>query len=130
MKGWRFEGRRHSLAARGIKTRGFYSWKDVIAESIQKNTADPGDDELRMARLRAKDEMRSEVLREFRKDVEADKLRPEKEDDLLQEFGYLSRSFAERKEMSPVQFKERVREMYKDFRKRNSKTLNILGVEE
>lgn len=130
MRGWHFEGQRHSLAARGIRTRGFYSWKDVVAESILKNTGDPGEDEMRMARLRAKDEMRSEILREFRKDVEVGKLRPEKEDDLLQEFGFLARAFTERKEMNAYQFRERARDMYKDFRKRNLKTLTIMGADE
>lgn len=130
MRGWRFEGQRHSLAARGIKTRAFYSWKDSIAEMISKNTADPGQDEVKMSNLKAKDEMRGEILRMFHEDVKNDKLRPEKEDDLLQEFGFLARAFTERREMNAQQFRERARDMYKDFRKRNLKTLTIMGVDE
>jgi hypothetical protein len=128
--GWRFEGHRHSLAARGIKTSSYYSWKDSIANAISKNTADPGQEEVQMANLKAKDEMRGEIIRMFHEDVKKDKLRPEKEDDLLQEFGFLARAFTERKEMNAHQFRERSRDMYKDFRKRNLKTLTIMGVDE
>lgn len=126
MKGWRYESQRHALAAKGVRTAGFYSWKDALAESIQKGTADPGDEEVRQSNLRVRDEQRAEVLRIFRDAVKRDEVRPEKEDDLLREYGYLSRAFLERKEMDAAKFRERSRELAKDFVKRSQKRLKIL----